>query len=786
MKRRAGGAEAAYLDPKRSVDERVDDLLARMTLDEKVAQLGSVWVYDLLDVLTFSEDKARALIGQGIGQITRLGGATSLDPGASARLANQIQAFLVEGTRLGIPAIVHEECCSGYMARGATCFPQIIGLASTWDPDLVESMTSTIRAQMRAVGSHQGLAPVLDVTRDPRWGRVEETFGEDPYLVSRLGVAYVRGLQGDDLAQGIMATGKHFVGYGMPEGGLNWAPAHLPARELREVFLTPFAAAVREARLASIMNAYHELDGVPCGASRELLTEMLRDLWGFDGIVVSDYSAVAMLADYHHVAADKAQAAQMALEAGIDVELPGTDCYGQPLRDAVRDGMVDQRLLDEAVRRVLRTKFRLGLFENPYVDADGVARVFDTPEQRALARRIAQQSIVLLKNDGNLLPLRKDLKSLAVIGPNADNVRSMAGDYSYAASVEFMQQMGPRPSLAGLTVAESLMPTVSVLAGIRRKVSPQTEVHYAQGCDVLSESSEGFAQAIQAARRAEVAVVVVGGQSGLSLASTCGEFRDRAELGLPGVQEELVRAIYETGTPLVVVLIDGRPLSIPWIAGHVPAILEAWVPGEEGGTAVADVLFGDHNPGGRLPISFPRAVGQVPVYYAHKPSGGRSFLYGPYVSLDASPLYPFGHGLSYTRFDYANLRIEPDRVGPEGEVVVRLDVSNSGERAGDEVVQLYVHDVLASVTRPLKELKGFKRVTLAPGETRTIAFGLPVALLAFYDRQMEFVVEPGTVEVMVGSSSDDIRLSGTFEITGERTAVRPFDSFFSRVDVCGR
>lgn len=777
-----------YLDPTQPLETRVDDLLSRMTLDEKLAQLSGVWVYELLEDTAFAPEKARRLIGHGIGQITRIGGASNLEPTASAELANRIQNFLVEHTRLGIPAMVHEECCSGYMAKGATCFPQIIGLASTWEPELAEEMTAVIRAQMRAAGAHHGLAPVLDVTRDPRWGRVEETFGEDPYLVARMGTAYVRGLQGPDLRQGIVATGKHFVGYGMSEGGLNWAPAHLAPRELREVFLLPFEAAIKEAGLASIMNAYHELDGIPCGSSQELLTDILRGQMGFTGIVVSDYMAINMLADYHHVARDKGEAAALALTAGIDLELPSTDCYGHPLRQAIESGAIAEPLIDEAVRRVLRMKFLLGLFENPYVDVGRVAEVFDTAEQRALARRIAQQSIVLLKNEGGLLPLKKDLASIAVIGPNADNIRNMLGDYAYPPHIEFLAftqrgRMLDTPAPDKLELSDIYVPMHSVLEGIKGKVSPQTRVYYARGCDVNSESREGFAEAVEAARKAEVAVLVMGGKSGLTPDCTCGEFRDRADLGLPGVQEELVRAIYETGTPLVVVLVDGRPYAIPWIAEHVPAIVEAWLPGEEGGEAVADVLFGDHNPGGKLPITFPRAVGQVPIFHDHKPSGGRSFLYGDYVSLSAKPLFPFGHGLSYTQFEFENLRIAPTQVAPDGRVQISVDVKNVGERKGDEVVQLYIHDVVASVTRPIKELKGFKRITLEPGEKKTVIFTLAVSQLGFYDRRMALVVEPGTIDVMVGSSSEQIRLSGQFEIVGETTEIAAHKTFFSTVEV---
>src|SRR5215212_6851578 len=463
---------AIYGDATRPIPERVQDLLDRMTLDEKLAQLGSAWVYELLDDSAFAPEKAHALMAHGIGQITRIGGASSVRPADSARLANAIQTFLREQTRLGIPAIVHEEACSGYMARSATCFPQIIGLASTWEPDLAEAMGAVIRTQMRAVGAHQALAPVLDVTREPRWGRTEETFGEDTYLVARCGSAFVRGLQTDDLGRGVLATGKHFLAYGASEGGMNWAPAHVPARELREVFLPPFEAAIKTAGLASIMNAYHELDGVPCGASRWLLTDLLRGELGFDGLVVSDYFTVHMLDEYHHIAATRGEAARLALEAGIDIELPSTDYYGAPLREAIESGAVSIALIDEVVGRVLTMKFRLGLFERPFVVPEQAAEVFDTPAQRQLAREIACKSIVLLKNAGELLPLRKDIGSIAVIGPNADNVRHQMGDYSYPAHIETLLEMIEQPgalpqTLPGkIELAEIGVEMVSVLAAI--------------------------------------------------------------------------------------------------------------------------------------------------------------------------------------------------------------------------------------------------------------------------------------------------------------------------------
>jgi len=784
----ATGSRLPYQDPARPVEERVSDLLARMTLEEKCAQLGSRWVFELLENQRFSLPKARQLLSQGIGQITRIGGASNLGPKDSAELANTIQSFLIRETRLGIPAMVHEESCAGYMALGATCFPQAIGIASTWDPQAVEQMGQVIREQMRAVGAHQALAPVLDVTRDPRWGRVEETFGEDPYLVARLGTAYIKGLQGHSLREGIIATGKHFVGYGNSEGGLNWAPAHIPHRELLEVFVAPFEAAIKEAGLWSVMNAYHELDGVPCGAAGELFNDLLRGQFGFDGLVVSDYFAIDQLHSYHHVARDKQEAASLALGAGIDIELPSTDCFGEPLQQAVCAGRISEELIDTAVRRVLRTKFLLGLFEHPYVDAGRAIEVFDTPDQRALAHSLAQKSIVLLKNESQLLPLRKDLASLAVIGPNADSVRNLVGDYAYIAHIESLiatARSNPfgQPLPDRVDLVEHWVPMISVLEGIRRKVSPQTQVHYAKGCDVQGDSREGFAEAIAAAQQAEVAVLVLGGKSGLTADCTCGEARDRADLGLPGVQQELVQAIYETGTPIVVVLVDGRPLALPWIAEHIPAVLHAWLPGEEGANAIADVLFGDGTPGGKLPISIPRAVGQVPVYYNHKVSGGRSHWMGDYVELSTKPLYPFGHGLSYTRFSYDHLTVAPAQVRAGDTVTIGVTVTNSGDRLGDEVVQLYTRIPVASVTRPVKELKGFARLTLAPGEAKRVTFHLPVNLLGFYNRCTEFVIEPGTVEVMIGSSSEDIRVQGSFEITGQTTAIGSAKTFFSAVEI---
>ncbi|WP_035172029.1 glycoside hydrolase family 3 N-terminal domain-containing protein [Caldanaerobius polysaccharolyticus] len=780
---------ALYLDATQPVEKRVEDLLSRMTLDEKIAQLSSVWVYELLDNMEFSVDKAKDLLKDGIGQITRIGGASNLGPKESAQLANEIQRYLIENTRLGIPALVHEESCSGYMAKGATCFPQTIGVASTWNTELVKQMGSVIREQMKAVGAHQALAPLMDVARDARWGRVEETFGEDPYLISEMGVSYIEGLQGGNIKDGIMATVKHFVGYGFSEGGMNWAPAHIPERELREVFLLPFEAAVKKAKTASVMAAYHELDGIPCHGSKKLLTQILRNEWGFDGLVVSDYFGVNMLYEYHHVARDKGEAAKIALQAGVDIELPSRDCYGLPLKEAVQKGLVEEALIDEVVRRILRMKFLSGVFENPYVDVEKAAEVFDTPDQRKLAYKLAQQSIVLLKNQGDLLPLKKDIKSIAVIGPNADSVRNIIGDYAYPCHIESLVETKEQSNVFNtpvpdkVSLVDNFVPIKSILEGIKGKISPETELYYAKGCEVTGDDKDGFAEAIEAAKKSDVAIVVVGDKAGLTDDCTSGESRDRADLNLPGVQQELVEAIYNTGTPTVVVLVNGRPLSINWISQHIPAIIEAWLPGEEGAAAVADVLFGDYNPGGKLPVSFPRSVGQVPVYYNHKPSGGRSHWKGDYVEMSTKPLYPFGYGLSYTKFEFSNLEIAPSEVYGDGKVRISVDVQNAGKLEGDEVVQLYVRNEVSNVTRPVKELKGFKRVSLRPGEKKKVVFELSVSQLGFYDEDMRYVVQPGTVKVMIGSSSEDIKVAGEFKVTGKTVQVGESKEFFTKVEV---
>jgi beta-glucosidase len=741
-----------YRDRTRPVDERVRDLLSRMTLDEKVAQTLGIW--KAKEKITdekgqFDPAGARALIPNGLGQLSRPTELRDkptrilLGPREDAVFINAVQKWLIENTRLGIPVMTHEEALHGLVAPKGTNFPIPIALASTWDPALVERVMSIAALEARARGTHEVLSPVLDLARDPRWGRTEETYGEDPYLVARLGVAAIRGYQGTSrtLAKDkVLATAKHFAGHGPHEGGINTAPTAFAERLLRDQYLFPFEAAIAETPVMAVMPSYNEMDGVPSHKNRWLLDHVLRQEWGFDGMVVSDYYAIDQMMSRHGVAADLADAARQALEAGVDVELPDIAAYAK-LGDLVKDGRLSVDVLDRAVARILRAKFLAGIFEDPYVDPDRAERVSNTPEHQAVALEAARRAIVLLKNDGGLLPLdRARLKTIAVIGPNAKGVR--LGGYS------------SEPGRG-----------VDILDGIKQKAGAGVRVLYAEGTRITElpanwtadkvvfgdpvKNRQRIAEAVAVARQADVAVVVIGTNESTSREAWADEhLGDVADLELSSQQNDLVDAVRGTGKPVVVVLINGRPLALSHVAETVPAILEGFYLGQEGGTAVADVLFGDVSPGGKLPISFPRATGQIPVYYDRKPTSFRSYL-----DLTREPLFAFGHGLSYTTFKLDNLKVTPERIGPAGEATVTVDVINTGSRAGDEVVQLYVRDRVASVTRPVKELRGFERVTLAPGERKTVTFEVGPAALRFTDEHMNRVVEPGRFDLMVGTSS---------------------------------
>jgi beta-glucosidase len=751
-----------------------------MDLDEKLAQLGSCWFFELQTGGELDDQKTAGRLAHGIGQITRVGGASTLEPAAIARAGNRIQRFLMERTRLGIPAILHEECCCGAMVLGGTVYPQMLGLGSTFQPELACEMAEAIRQQLLAIGGRLALGPVLDLALDARWGRVEETFGEDPTLVSQFGVAYIRGLQGERLSRGVAATAKHFIGHSLSQGGLNCGPVHLGWAELGDVYLAPFEAAIRQARVAAVMNAYPEIDGEVVAASRRILTDLLRERLGFEGPVVSDYESVAMVHNFHNAADNEAQAASRALRAGIDVELPTQTCFGAPLRAALESGAVSLEDIDLAVRRHLQLKSDLGLFDNPYVGEDNVEEVFETPSNRELARRLARQSMVLLKNDG-LLPLSRAGRRLGVIGPNADDGRSQLGDYAYIASAELQTLLAPPDSsfagldLKGLAARDIRIRTV--LEGMRA-IGGEAIIQHARGCGLQSGTPQELEEAVRLAEESDVVILVLGERSGLTPGCTTGETRDSADLRLPPAQETLARAVLATGTPVVAVLINGRPLALPWLEAQANAILEAWLPGEEGGPAVAEILFGDACPGGKLPITVPRSVGQVPMTYRHKPSGNHSHWYGDYVAETVAPLYPFGHGLSYATFAYQRLTLKPAQARVGESVHVSLDVENTSAIAGEEVVQLYVRDEHASSPRPVKQLVAFTRLRLEPGQHRQVTFHLPIDQLAYCGPDLQPVVEPGRFLIMVGSSSEDIRLRGAFDVLGDgpvRIARRVFE-----------
>jgi beta-glucosidase len=746
-----------YRNSNLAIEDRVADLLSRMTLQEKMRQLsgGGEGQTEVIDPTgTYTSESARATL-------TRWWDPDlAFTPKKSAILRNGIQRYLKEKTRLGIPQLFMGEALHGFMEYGSTSFPQAIGLASTWDPDLVKQVFTAAGDEAGSRGAGQVFAPVLDLARDPRWGRTEETYGEDPYLASRMAVAAVTGLQGDAFnlnRHHVIATMKHFAVHGQPEGGTNTAPGNYSERIIRENFLIPFEAAVKEGHVGSVMASYNEIDGIPSHINHWLLDRVLRQEWGFRGFVTSDGEGLQMLINTHQVAATKADAARLALSAGVDYDLSDGSVY-RTLIYQVKQGIVPESEVDRAVGRVLATKFRLGLFENPYVDPDNAEKTTDSAEHRALALKAAQKTIVLLKNEKNLLPLDlSKLKTIAVIGPNADGLH--LGGYS----------RGPAHS-------------VTILQGIQERVGSKARVVYAEGCRFTDKHQDWHGwfddnvglvdsttqvdkikNAVDTAKSADIAILVVGENESTNREAWSEQHRgDRDSLDLLGAQNDLVKAVVETGTPTVVLLINGTPLSINYIAEHVPAILEGWYLGQEGGTAAANVLFGDVSPGGKLPITFPHSVGDLPDFYNHKPSANRSYAFST-----RQPLYPFGFGLSYTTFKFENLHVEPSQIAAGGTAKVSVDVSNIGSREGDEVPQLYIHQKIASVTQPVMQLKGFQRLTLRPGEKKTVEFTITPHTLSMLDTDMHKVVEPGIFEVMVGPSSDQTN-TVSLAVTGPR------------------
>ena len=841
-----------YENPKLSIEERIEDLLSRMTLEEKIGQLQS----------------GRCIPTHGIGNLTCV--LRELPPEEGAIKANELQVHAIENTRLGIPVIIHDECLHGCMAKFSTSFPQAIALAATWDPELVYKVAKAIAKETRVRGIHQCLSPVVNIVRDVRAGRTEESYGEDPFLTAVMGAAFCRALR----EEGVIATPKHFVANFVGDGGRDSNEIHFSQRILREIYFPGFKACVRAGAL-SIMAAYNSLDGIPCSSNRWLLTEVLKEEWGFEGFVVSDYNSVTGILYKHCVAETKEEAAKLAIEAGLDVELPRVDIYGEPLLKAVKEGLVSEDIIDEAVRRVLRAKFLIGLFDNPFTDPNRAKELCGCEEHAKLALQAARKAIVLLKNEKNTLPLDKEkIKSIAVLGPLSDQLR--LGGYSgippytvtplegiklkvksgtkiyhvrgcqitigryFPIPSKYLKPPDAKPGEYGLKGEYYDNPNLEgdpVLVRIDRNISfdwglgspdpkipsdnfsvrwtgklipPETRVYEialstddgvrfwlngrllidswhdrpvttdkvqvkleaGKEYDIKIEYYEhrGFAvvqlgwdyeevpeeirEAAEIAKKADVAVIFVG--------IIEGEGRDRATLELPGLQEVLIEEVLKTGTPTIVVLMTGSAVTGRWIK-DAPAIIQAWYPGQEGGIAIAEVLFGEYNPGGKLPFTWPRYVGQLPLYYNYKPTG-RGY---DYVDMPGTPLFPFGHGLSYTKFTYSNLRIETNEMG---NIKVSVDIENVGDREGDEVVQLYIRDRVASVARPVKELRGFKRITLKPGEKTTVSFRLTLDDLALFDLNMRRVVEPGTFEIMVGSSSEDIRIKGMLNIKQKITA----------------
>lgn len=793
----SGSSLPAYKDPLLSIPLRVDDLLARMSLAQKLAQLNCT-------ALRFIE-ASQAMLGQGMGNFAlSIASGGTIDENAA--MVEAVQRFLVEQTELGIPALIHVEALSGAMLVGATNFPGAIALGATWDPEGVEAMGGVIAKQLVALGVRHVLSPVLDVARDHHWGRIGETYGEDATLAAHMSVAFVNGVQTSGLSAGVAATGKHFLGYAATEGAMNTTLERIGPRELREVYAKPFAAAIREAGLAAVMNSYSTLDGVPIMASPEILTGLLRGELGFSGITISDYSAINRLVVPLYITDDYTEAGILALQAGMDVEAPEIVAYGPGLLEVVEAGRLPVEDLERAVRRVLELKFRLGLFERPYPDREAIARAFAQPEDDALSSRLAHEAIVLLENRERVLPLSPGLRKVAVIGPNANRLRALFSGYSFPAALEVNTgsgagQPGHELNPAAREAANEapgddvglearlarLYPrTVTVRDAIAAKL-PEATVTYAQGCDLKGDDRSGFDEAVRQAEQAELVILVVGDQEGWHPEHcTIGEGFDNSTIGLPGVQEELVQAVYATGAPVVLVNMSSRPLSSPWIAEHIPAIVQAWHPGQEGGQAIANVLFGASTPGGKLPMSGARGTGQLPVYYAHqRGSGYEGRAFWPwsaptgYTDGTAAPLYPFGHGLSYTQFTYGDLVVEQTEVPSDGAVSISCVISNTGDRGGDEIVQLYIVDKLASVARPVKELAGFRRIRLGAGQSRRVRFTVQFSQLAFLDRAMRWVVEPGEMEVQVGASSQDVRLRGSFTIAGAARDVGAERAFYA-------
>jgi beta-glucosidase-like glycosyl hydrolase len=757
---RAKGAEhPLYLESSQPPEARADDLLSRMTLEEKVGQMNMPCVYQeelgqgIPEKMEACKKFAAGTYLEGLGP----GGGfftlpnTILHEGTlqQAEFLNELQRIALKQTRLGIPLLLTEEGTHGLMCPGATIFPEGPALGSTWNTDLISRIYGAAAEEARSIGIHQIFTLVIEPIRDPRLGRNEEAYSEDPYFCARYAETIVQAVQGTNVSSvdKCVAGLCHYPGQSQPTSGLERGAMEISERILRETFLPPWEAGIKKSGALGVMATYPAIDGIPTHASEKILTSILRGELGFKGLVLSEGGGIGTLV-YEGLAPTQKEAGQLAIQAGVDVGISYESGYMLDLIQSVNEGKVSMALIDRAVRRILVQKFRLGLFENPFVNPSKAEKIVHSPEHQELALEAARQGIVLLKNENNLLPLRKDLQSIAVIGPNADNDLNQLGDY---------------------VASKVLQDVITVLEGVKMSVSPQTTVTYVKGCEVIGTEYNEIDKARQAAGRADAAIVVLGENEWQAEGGkgTSGEGYDAATLELTGLQEDLVKSVVETGTPTVVVLINGRPLAVRAVAEHVPAVIEAWVCGEKGGRAVAEVLFGDSSPSGKLPVTIPRHSGQLPVYYNAKKSKLYWIKEGwghPYADLEPTPLYPFGHGLSYTTFEYSNLQLGAREIGPDESIRISVDVKNSGRRFGDEVVQLYIQDVISTVSTPVKELKGFSRISLEPGQQRTVTFDLAPEHLALYNVSLKRLVEPGQFKVFVGSSSEDIRASGGFTV----------------------
>lgn len=810
-----------YKDKNQPIAARVEDLLSRMTLEEKCAQLCGDLPASFLADGKVDHEALKAKFSDGHGRFTQFSTVGIADPAFIARVANEVQRFFVEETRLGIPVALQTENLCGYPGAGGTLFPAQVNLGCTWEPELAEEMSAHIGQESRALGLTSAMSPVIDVVRDPRWGRTYETYGEDPYLVSQFGIGYVRGMQN----QGVSCIGKHFLGYAVTEGGLNTTAHRMGKREMYEIFATPFEAAEKEAGLDAVMCNYGEIDGLPVIDNPDIIGKLLREDMGFKGVVTTDGAALLRTHQVYHIGKSYEDAGVIAKRAGTDTEIPIGNAF-RKLPEAVRAGKLDEKCIDESVRRVLTVKFKCGLFENPYCDEAQVAAALGGENKTALSKKIAADSLVLLKNDGTL-PLKKGTK-LALIGPHADSLRYPVSGYTYPAYIEMMTAgaRGESVSIGGMADEADNKPKkksadsnlfTSMLAvldekqkaslddmntvlrkmgarSLREVLSERFEMTYAQGCAIIGEDESGIPAAVEAAESADVVVLACGGNSGW-VNVTGGEGKDRQHLGLPGVQQKLLEALIATGKPVVMVLYGPQIFALPWADGHCAAILEAFMPGQYAGEVISDALDGTANPGGKMTMTIPRNAGQLPIYYNHRIGSGydllkdayngfaSSILSGGYVDGPDTPLYHFGHGLSYTSFALSDLCIAQPEIPTDGELTVSAAVQNTGDREGDEVVQLYTRFTDANVTRPVLSLAGFKRVSLKPGEKKTVTFRMKMAQLGYYNENMDFVMEPGELNIYIGTASDQLPLRGTVGVTGEPAMLKGRRSYVCSTEV---